>query len=152
MDLPLSNAIPTLLDINRDAANFIKKHHVNFLNTFKKDRISFLTTIEPPINHFLLLEADTVAQVRVTRTALAIERWRLAHNGNVPNSLAELVPDFLPSVTIDPFDGQQLRYKKLARGYVIYSIGRDFTDDGGKEKPADAKESDHYDITFTVER
>ena len=104
------------------------------------------------ISHFLLPESDTIAQVRTTRTALAIERWRLAHNGNVPDSLADLEPDFLPVVSNDPFDEQPLRYKKLARGYVVYSIGRDFADDGGKEKTADAKESDHYDITFFVER
>jgi hypothetical protein len=55
-------------------------------------------------------------------------------------------------IPTDPFDDQPLRFKKLARGYVVYSIGPDFTDDGGKEKPADAKDTDHYDITFTVER
>jgi hypothetical protein len=93
-----------------------------------------------------------VAQVRLTRTALAIERWRLAHNGGAPHSLAALVPDFLSAIPKDPFDEQPLRYKKLARGYVVYSIGPDFTDDGGKEKPLDVKNSDHYDITFSVER
>ncbi len=41
------------------------------------------------------------------------------------------------------FDGQPLRYKKLAKGYVVYSVGEDGKDDGGDEKK---------DITFTVER
>ena len=100
----------------------------------------------------VLSEANNIAQVRVARTAIAIERWRLAHNDNTPDSLAELVPNFLPAISTDPFDDQPLRYKKLARSYVVYSIGSDFTDDGGKEKPADVKASDHYDITFTVER
>ena len=100
----------------------------------------------------LLSEASLVAQVRATRTAIAVERWRLAHNSDLPDSLAQLVPDFLPLVPPDPFDGQPLRYKKLARGYVVYSVGPDFTDDGGKEKPANASDSAHYDITFTVER
>ena len=46
------------------------------------------------------------------------------------------------------------RSRKTLRvlSYVVYSIGPDFTGDGGKEKPADAKEPDHYDITFTIER
>jgi hypothetical protein len=47
-----------------------------------------------------------------------------------------------------------LRYHRLAKGYVIYSIGADGHDDGGREKPADWKPGDKttYDITFTVER
>ncbi|MGB7746152.1 MAG: hypothetical protein WBN75_02575 [Verrucomicrobiia bacterium] len=42
----------------------------------------------------------------------------------------------------------------MVKGYVIYSVGRDGHDDGGREKPADWKSSDKttYDITFTVER
>ena len=95
-----------------------------------------------------------MAQIRVTRTALAIERWRLAHNGKrVPDSLAGLVPDFLPAVPTDPFDEQPLRFKKLLlMESTVVTASQDFTDDGGKEKPADAKDSDHYDITFTVKR
>jgi len=97
-------------------------------------------------------DAGVIAHLRTAQVALALERWRLTHNGNVPDSLAGLAPNFLPAIPIDPFDDQPLRYKKLARGYVVYSIGPNFTDDGGKEKPADAKDTDHYDITFTVER
>jgi hypothetical protein len=152
MDLPLSNAIPTIQNIKRNSENFWKKEHVNFLNTFKTDRVSFLSISEPQIDTTLVSEAAAIAQIRVTRTALAIERWRLAHNGNVPDSLVALVPDFLPAVPTDPFDEQPLRFKKLAHGYVVYSTGRDFTDDGGKPEPAEAKNTDHYDITFTVER
>lgn len=95
---------------------------------------------------------DGIAYLRTDRAAIAVERWRLAHNGRIPDSLNQLVPDFLPAVPTDPFDGKPLRYKKLAHGYVVYSIGHDFTDDGGKEEPADADDSTHYDITFTVGR
>lgn len=42
----------------------------------------------------------------------------------------------------------------LKKGYVVYSVGVDGEDNGGREKPINAKSSDktHYDITFTVER
>ena len=54
----------------------------------------------------------------------------------------------------DPFDGHSLRYKRLEMGYVIYSIGEDGEDNGGRERPVNIKSTDktHYDITFTVER
>ncbi len=100
----------------------------------------------------LRLDTETRAKMQVSRVALEVERWRLAHGGRAPDSLAELVPEYAPSVPIDPFDNNPLRYKKLARGFLVYSIGADFTNDGGKEKPAHPAESDHYDITFSVER
>ena len=56
------------------------------------------------------------------------------------------------TVPLDLFDGQPLRYRKLPKGYAVYSIGRDLTDDGGKEASVDPKPDDRYDVTFTVER
>jgi hypothetical protein len=98
-------------------------------------------------------EADSMALIRSAQTALAVERFRQA-NGKLPQQLDELVPQFLPAVPEDPFNGQPLHYHHLEKGYVVYSIGSDGEDNGGRERPADVKSSDktHYDITFTVER
>lgn len=81
-------------------------------------------------------------QVDICRASLAIEQYRLAHN-NPPNKLDDLIPAYLAAIPIDSFDGQPLRYKKLPKGYVVYSVGVDGKDDGGDEKK---------DVTFTVER
>jgi type II secretory pathway pseudopilin PulG len=99
------------------------------------------------------LEAECSARVRLATTALAIERFRLAQ-GRLPENLNGLTPQFLSAVPSDPFDGASLRYHRLAKSYVIYSVGRDGHDNGGREQPSDAKSSDKagYDITFTVER
>jgi type II secretory pathway pseudopilin PulG len=107
----------------------------------------------PALGNAIVKEANNLAQVRTAQAALAVERFRLAH-GKLPEKLDELVPQFLPTVPADPFEGQSLRYHRLAKGYVIYSVGSDGHDDGGREKPADWKSSDKttYDITFTVER
>ena len=86
--------------------------------------------------------ARTNVQIDIWRVSLAVERYRVAHS-NLPNKLDELVTAYFAAVPIDPFDGQPLRYKKLAKGYVVYSVGEDGKDDGGDEKK---------DITFTVER
>jgi hypothetical protein len=98
-------------------------------------------------------EAKNLAYLRVSIAAVAVERFRVAH-GQLPQSLNDLVPQFLSAVPADPFDGKPLRYHRLAKGYVIYSVGADGQDDGGREKPADWKSGDktNYDITFTVER
>jgi hypothetical protein len=107
----------------------------------------------PALGNTIFKEANNLALIRSAQTSLAIERFRLAH-GKLPEKLDELIPQFLSAVPLDPFDGQLLRYHRLAKGYVIYSVGRDGHDDGGREKPADWKSSDKstYDITFTVER
>jgi hypothetical protein len=101
----------------------------------------------------VIREARCFANVRLATTALAIERFRLA-NGKLPENLNELVPQFLSTVPSDPFDGKLLRYHRLAKGYVVYSVGQDGHDDGGREKPTDWNSADEttYDITFTVER
>jgi hypothetical protein len=74
---------------------------------------------------------STQARGRCAVAALAAERYRLRH-GTWPESLAALVPELLPAVSADPFDGRPLRYRKLADGVVIYSVAEDGTDDGGK--------------------
>ncbi|MFC1760612.1 hypothetical protein ACFL6U_00855 [Planctomycetota bacterium] len=89
------------------------------------------------------------AQQQTALTALAIERYRLAQQ-RLPEQLDQLVPDYLETGPIDPYDGQPLRYRLLDTGYVVYSIGVDGKDDGGKEKPK--VEKPPWDFTFTVER
>jgi hypothetical protein len=84
-------------------------------------------------------------------TVLAIERYRLTNGDKPPETLSNLTPTFLPSVPMDPFDGQPLRYKKLPKGYLVYSIGRDRNDDGGVDRIPHKIDSPE-DITFTVER
>ena len=151
LDSPMSNAIPVLRNMEDQQEKLVKNRHV-LLDVFKKERFSLISVSELQITCFLLPELKAVAHVRLAVAALAVERWRLANGGQVPASLAELVPNFLPAIPADPFDGQPLRYKKLVKGYVLYSIGENLTDDGGKEQPADAAEADHYDITFTVDK
>ena len=111
------------------------------------------TLLLPALGNAVIREADGLANVRNAQTAVAIERFRLMH-GQIPDSLNDLVPQFLPAVPNDPFDGQPLHYHQLEKGYVIYSVGRDGQDNGGRELPAGAKlsEKTEYDITFTVER
>jgi hypothetical protein len=41
----------------------------------------------------------------------------------------------LTPLPIDPFDGAPLRYRIDATEYVIYSVGKDGVDQGGKSEP-----------------
>ena len=64
--------------------------------------------------------------------AVAVERFRVK-NGFWPNALNEVIQeDFLKEIATDPYDGQPLRWRRTKTGAVIYSVGRDMIDDGGK--------------------
>lgn len=100
------------------------------------------------------LDLVNLTRLRVARVAVAVERYRVAH-GRLPDRLEELVPAFLETAPKDPYDGQPLRYKKLSPGFVVYSIGKDLSDDGGQERPQrkrGAPPEPNYDIPFIVER
>jgi len=109
--------------------------------------------ILPAFSNVARREASTQAQLELAQVAMAVERFHNIH-GTWPENLMALRPHFLNIVPSDPFDGQPLRYHRLEKGFVVYSVGPDGEDNGGRERPANAKSTDktHYDITFTVER
>jgi hypothetical protein len=102
-------------------------------------------------SNLIKAHCSSMAKMESARTAFAIERFRIVRHGALPASLAELVPNYIPGVPRDPFDDQLLRFKKLPRGYVVYSVGPDGVDNGGAESPTQ-NVATNYDVTFTVER
>jgi hypothetical protein len=86
------------------------------------------------------------AKRRLAVTAVAVCRFRAAR-GRLPDTLAELSPQFLAILPCDPFDGRPLRMKKTGENLVVYSIGEDGKDDGGI--PWDFQKQ-AGDITFTI--
>lgn len=107
----------------------------------------------PAYSKFATREASIQANLHLVTTALAIEQYRVSQ-GRLPTTLAELVPHYLAAVPSDPFDGAPLRYLRPATGYVLYSVGDDRQDDGGRERPKNKNSSDKssYDLTFIVTR
>ena len=113
-----------------------------------------LHTIMPALSRITTIELRSVAQLRTAQAGLSVQRYRLTA-GKLPDKLADLVPTYLESVPKDPFDGEELRYKKLDPGFVVYSIGEDLSDDGGRERPAKTVKDGKpvkWDVTFIVER
>ena len=43
------------------------------------------------------------------------------------------MPDYLPALPIDPFSGKPLILANEADGYVVYSVGANRRDDGGRD-------------------
>jgi hypothetical protein len=81
------------------------------------------------------------SSVDLARTAMALERYRLAH-GDYPESLDALAPQFIEKVPHDVIGGGPLHYRRTsdpspqssdaASGqFVLYSVGWNERDDGG---------------------
>src|ERR1051326_299537 len=111
----------------------------------------FSRMLLPALSRTLQRDGEHAARIRTTQTAIAVERFRRAHNGSLPSDLNELVPAWLPSAPRDPFDGQPLRFKRLGSGYVVYSVGSDLRDDGGNEGDP-KKQGSAKDITLVLEK
>ena len=63
------------------------------------------------------------------RVLLATRLYRLAHHGELPRSLAELVPQYLPAIPEDPYNAKLLHYNPDRQ--KVWSVGDNLVDDGG---------------------
>jgi len=86
------------------------------------------------------------AQVRrsVTAVALALATYR-AETGSYPADLKVLAPKYLKRVPIDWCSGKPLIYKRTAKGFLLYSVGENMRDDGGRDRSDNKAEDDDYD-------
>lgn len=75
--------------------------------------------------------AANLAIRRVAIATLAVERYRRAHDGAPPPSLAVLAPAFISAVPVDPLSGQPLIYRQESDAYVVYGVDANRKDDGG---------------------
>jgi hypothetical protein len=106
-----------------------------------------LSLLFPAISAARQSAARADAEHNTAELALAATRYRLK-NGRFPKKLEELLPDYLFLVPTDPFDGKPMKYKTTEKGVVIYSIGPDRVDDGGK--PLEDEPEKKGDVTFEL--
>ncbi len=81
--------------------------------------------------HWLEGDCRTKAGLLVVQTALAVEEYRLRH-GRWPESLGDLAPDLLDAVPDDAYSDGKLLYLIEADGVVVYSVGENGVDYGGR--------------------
>jgi hypothetical protein len=70
----------------------------------------------------------TRAMIRSLRVLNALQAHATANNKAIPK-LSDL--GLPPETTTDPFTGEPLHIKRLPEGWLVYSVGRNFQDDGG---------------------
>jgi hypothetical protein len=70
---------------------------------------------------------------QLLQAELAVRAYRL-EKGRLPQRLESLVPDYLPQLPRDHYSGVPLVYCLNGEGYLLYSVGADRTDDGGRRE------------------
>jgi len=95
-----------------------------------------------PVAQDAIEAAQADARHRLSLLAVAACRYHNAR-GAWPETLAALVPAYLPAVPADPFTGKPLLLARAPDGRpILYSVGRDMTDDGGKPFDRDTEKGD----------
>jgi hypothetical protein len=71
------------------------------------------------------------ARLRLIVTEMALRCYR-CDGGRPPAALQQLVPKYLRHLPVDPFSDRSLVYHPGGTNWVLYSVGPNKTDDGGK--------------------
>lgn len=72
-----------------------------------------------------------VAQLRLLTAEMALRCYR-SEQGQTPLRLDQLVPKYLQQVPSDPFSAHPLVYRPQSTNWLLYSVGPERGDDGGK--------------------
>jgi hypothetical protein len=90
--------------------------------------------------HYLIPAAERCSDIAYRGKALheaavailALKQWHLKKN-EYPAGLNDLVTaGFLKELPMDPYSDKQLVYKRIDDDFMLYSLGCNFKDDGGK--------------------
>jgi hypothetical protein len=84
-------------------------------------KLTAMEAVLPPFVGRATQEGECLAELRLGATAVALERYRRAHDNRYPETLAALSPEYLPTTPVDPFQGRTLVYQKKGFGYTLRS-------------------------------
>jgi hypothetical protein len=88
-------------------------------------------------------EAETHAETRgdLAQIGFALAAYRADH-GSYPDRLDALVPNYISQVPKDRYSEKPLLFKRQGTGFLLYSVGLNGVDDGGKSFDSDPRGDD----------
>jgi hypothetical protein len=72
-----------------------------------------------------------IAHERLLAVELALRCYE-SEQGRAPTGLEQLVPNYIQRVPADPFSDRPMIYRPQETNWLVYSVGEDGVDDGGK--------------------
>jgi hypothetical protein len=114
-----------------------------------------LSLLLPAFNAVYNAENRTETRQTLLRVAIALHEYRAEH-GKFPAALDDLKGKQLATVPVDGFTASPFVYKPSQNGYLLYSLGQNGRDDGGRNKdqaqvPDHADETDDWSIRVPAE-
>lgn len=82
------------------------------------------------------------ARANLSQLGVALSAYQ-KKTGAFPETLDALVPKYLPQLPNDPYTGNSFVYRIDNEGALVYSLGKNLTDDGGKPLDDDYEKYDH---------
>jgi len=119
-----------------------QKHLMNFnadrelslenVSAVKRIRNSFYYSLMPAIGKVIEISCRNKVSCEAAVTMLAIMRYK-QDKGEFPETLEQLVEaGYVKELPMDPFSDKALVYKKTGGNFILYSVGKNFVDDGGQ--------------------
>ncbi|GEM_PF-2429693 len=106
----------------------------------------------PAVTRAIDRTAQAYASREATRLMIGLRLYEFK-NGNLPETLEELVPAIFPELPLDPFSGLPFRYDRERA--LIWSVGPDRVDQGGSvlDRYGDAgTDADSVDQVFSLRK
>jgi hypothetical protein len=99
----------------------------------------------PALNAATRAEEREDMNFEMTQIALALDAYH-SDNGGYPEKLADLKPKYLADIPKDRFSDADLHYSREGAGYILYSVGYNGKDDGGKSYYNDPPDEEGDDL------
>eukprot|EP00913_Durusdinium_trenchii_P008998 g8464.t1 len=90
-----------------------------------------IALLAPATSQATRAEDRSHSRLQLLGVAVALERYRVA-NGRFPDSLKSITPRFIKSIPADRYTEKPLTYRRTQSGYLLYCVGRNRKDDGGR--------------------
>ncbi len=96
-----------------------------------------------PSSGGFIAEDRAATHLSLARIAVALAAYNADH-GTFPTALTKLSPKYLATIPKDLFNDKHLHYVQKDKGYLLYSVGMNGEDDGGRGL------DDHYEDSEKV--
>jgi hypothetical protein len=149
----------------RERAVDVKRFTLSFFAGQMRETVSkqagevFACILMPPAKRLLEAEDRCRARSDLALLSLGLRAYKTDHD-EYPEQLGKLVPKYFDAVPKDPFTGKALEYRRDGKGYLLYSLGANGTDDDGRglvmgpgpEHDEEAPEADDIVIRMPTKR
>lgn len=100
-----------------------------------------------PRQHYMVMTSR-----HMSAALLAVALYKAEHEGRLPQTLAELVPEYLPAVPMDPraAGGKAIGYVPDPERPYVYNVGENGRDDGGRQPGKTALVSVNKEVSDEV--